>query len=183
MVSASGTNGTSVAATRPTKASFVIGASRIVFTTSKAIAQIGKGLDVAAAHQWLTGGRAAAEPFRVELAHVSLGERAVLAEARPLRGGELRRQHQERTEYQTQHKRDHDDDLDLEVWQSGAEVEDPAGNEAGKQSRRVPRQGGRTRRTRWQETPGRRHGPGCVGTRLNSMRDTCQRKRAQMKIR
>ena len=43
------------------------------------ITQVGKRLDVGAAHQGFIGRRAAAQPFGIELAHVTLGQRAILA--------------------------------------------------------------------------------------------------------
>ena len=133
MVSASGTIGTSVAATSRRMASFVTGAMRMVLHHLETIAQIGEGLDVAAAHERLIGRRAAAQPFGIELAHVTLGQRAIFAKARPLRLGKLRRKHQERAEDHAQQKDDHDGDLDLELGQCGPEVENAVGEQSGKQ--------------------------------------------------
>ena len=95
------------------------------------IAQIGEGLDVAAPHQCLIGGRAAAQPLGIELAHVTLSERAVLAQAGPLCGSKLWRKDEERAEHQTHEKEDDGGDLCLEVGQRGLQVEDPVRNQSG----------------------------------------------------
>ena len=117
MVSASGATGASVATTSRRMASFVIGAMRHGPHHLETIIQIGKGLDVAAAHQRFIGRRPAAQPLGIELADVTLSQRAIFSIARPLRLGKLRRKQQERTEYHAQQKDDEDGDLDLELRQ------------------------------------------------------------------
>ena len=84
MVSTSGTIGASVAPTSRSSASRVTGAMRMSCTTPEAVAQVGQRLDVGAAHERLVGGRPAAQPLGIELAHVALGQRAVFTQARAL---------------------------------------------------------------------------------------------------
>jgi hypothetical protein len=98
MVSNNGTIGTNVAAASRTMASLVIGAICIVRTTSKLLPRSAR-LDVPATYKRLIGWRAAAQPLGIELAHVTLGQRAILAIARPLRLSKLRRQHQKRAKH------------------------------------------------------------------------------------
>ena len=69
-------------------------------------------------------------------------QHAVLAQSRSLRLSELRREYQQRAEYQAQHKDDQDDrDLDLEVEQPGPKVEDAVGDHPGQQRAVRHRQG------------------------------------------
>jgi len=56
------------------------------------IGHIGEGLDVGAAHQRLARKCAAAQPFGIELAPVTLSERTEFAQAGPLRLGKRGRQ-------------------------------------------------------------------------------------------
>jgi hypothetical protein len=97
------------------------------------IRQIGEGLDVAATYERLIGRRTAAQPFGVELSHVTLGERAILAQALPLRLSQLRRKNQKRAEDHAQQKDDQGGDLGLELRQCGPEEENAVGERSGKQ--------------------------------------------------
>ncbi len=96
-----------------------------------AVSEIGERLDVGASHEHFVGRRPAAQPFGVELAHVTLGQRTVFAQARALRLRKLGREHQQRAEDHRQHEDDHDGDLGLEVEQPRAEVEDAVGEQSG----------------------------------------------------
>ena len=49
-----------------------------------------------------SAGRATAQPFDIEPAHVALGQRPIFTLADPLRPGKLRCKHQERAEYHAQ---------------------------------------------------------------------------------
>jgi hypothetical protein len=89
----------------------------------KTVGHIGERLNVGAAHQRLIGRHAAAHPLGIELAHVTLSQRAILAIALPLRAGQLRRKHQERAEHHTQYEDDEDSDLGFELRQRGPDKE------------------------------------------------------------
>jgi hypothetical protein len=51
-----------------------------------------------------SAGTPPAQPLGIELAHVTLGQRAILTIARPLRLSKLRRKHQERAEHHAHQK-------------------------------------------------------------------------------
>src|SRR5688572_7633117 len=70
------------------------------------IGQIRQRLDVGAADQSLACGRSTTEPFGIELAHITVGKRAIFAIAGPLRLSELRCEHQQRTQDQAHQKDD-----------------------------------------------------------------------------
>ena len=97
------------------------------------VRQIGKRLDVGAAHERFGRVSAAAQPLRIELSGVALRQHAVLAEARALGACELSRKHHERTEHKEHECADGPDNLDRELLELGSVKEDAIGDQAREQ--------------------------------------------------
>ena len=99
----------------------------------QAVAEIGKGLDVAASHEGLIGRRFASQPLGIECAHVALGQGAKLQIAAPLCPRKLRRKNQERPNHNEQQENDQSGDLHFEIRECCADVQNAVGKLSGKQ--------------------------------------------------
>ena len=83
----------------------VNGTSRMPFTTSKLLARSASDWMSALPTSGSSGRSAAAQPLAIELARVTLRQRAVFPQARALGRGELRTEHQQRAEDREHHHR------------------------------------------------------------------------------
>ena len=127
----SGTNGTSVAQTSWTNMSRLNGTAFISLMTEKALPRSASDWMSPVPSSCLPVVVGAAQPAPVEVARVLGGEGPVLPQPWPFRGEDLRREDRERPEHEHHADRDEEHDLQLEVGERRAFVEDPARDQAG----------------------------------------------------